>query len=390
MATRPGRPHGRRQRDRGTHRIALVRHGRRAARVRRGARAPRRPRSARAAPRSRAILPSVPVATPSAQASPARRSRCACQGSAGTDEIQPRAERLGDGRGRASRAPRACRRRRRTGARAPAVERRLEPCCDARERVEPSGRLQPERRSASPAAARCGRPSACRRAPRVSGGGLGGALRDRGRSMGTAVAKLQHERGVDDVLARGAPVHVARRLRRRSRPRAWSDGATSGIARLPACARLGRDRRRIVEARRAPPRGWRSTADRGITPTAASASASAASTSSIAWSRAPRRRPAARELGGVRHRRTPSRPAPGGRCRSGTGPRRSRLRDERRAPSARARAPGPGSSRVGGVVVEVHAGDQPREHAAREHADHEMRRLRARRQVRARGPASPS
>ena len=183
---------------------------------------------------SRATLPAAPLATPSVHARCANRSRWACQGVAAACRSSRAAS--------ASVTARPCAPR---AARVPAAP----PSCNTRarsravstcrrvpaERVGPSRRFQSERdrrRLLQPGAARHR--------------GLGIAAREAGRGMLGAAemagdgrhrgSKLQHETGVQDVLARCAPVHVAARRQGRWRATRAVRCRTTGMTAFPSPA----------------------------------------------------------------------------------------------------------------------------------------------------------
>ena len=187
--------------------------------------------------RSRAILPRLPAAMPSARREirPAGRAARARAGRERAGRASRRALRPPRCRGPPSAAsvpaaPPNCS----TSASSKACASRTRP---RDERVGPARRLEPEgdRRGVleprAPRLRRIGVPS------RQRDRGRGGAQRGPHESSGNRGADLQHEAGVDDVLAGRTPVHVARggRIGRR-RPCAVSI-SISGMAGLPACAR---------------------------------------------------------------------------------------------------------------------------------------------------------
>ena len=156
---------------------------------------------------SRAILPSVPAHSPSVVTTSTTRSRCACHGSSGSGSFSSRAtpaatsSPLSPSAASVPTGPPSCRTRARP--RIPAIRARSR--CDG---VEPARGLQAERRGRGvlqPGAARDRRRAVLAREPRERVG----QAHELGVDPVERLAQLQHEPGVDRVLAGGAPVHVA-------------------------------------------------------------------------------------------------------------------------------------------------------------------------------------
>ena len=282
--------HRRGERDRRADGIALLRHRRRAAAARRR----RLERLAHFGLReqrqiARELAERRGERCPARSRTSHRRSRCVCHGMSATPRSSSRASAVVDGEAARRRATRACRRRRRTARRARAA-------------AAPRGARDGDRaRASTPASFRpsvtgdacCShvRPAQHRVAMRVAPAWRAHRAR-RARSASIErerIAQLQHEPGVDDVLAGRAPVHVAARLGVGGGDAARQRGDQRNRE-VAGVARLARQRGDVEIVGAAALRRSQRGRGRGMTPTVASARASAASKSSIRCTRARRRR----------------------------------------------------------------------------------------------------
>ena len=161
---------------------------------------------------SRAILPQVPARIAKAAATSASRSRWLCQGASGSGRSSSAASRSATSRPRspsAASVPAAPPNCSTSASRAQPPQ----PLARARQRRRIAGELEPERhrqrvlQQRARDRQRCGDgvPASVVK-PAIGAVEVGEQRIDRG-------AQLEHQRGVDDVLAGRAPMHVARRLR---------------------------------------------------------------------------------------------------------------------------------------------------------------------------------
>jgi len=117
--------------------------------------------------------------------------------------------------------------------------------------------------------------------PRQPGEARDGAVEIRQQCVDRG-AQAEHGRGIDDVLAGGAPMHIARGVGVGfARPGAEVSAFTRGIARLPLRVAGPRPQRGEFERLGLQAFAIGAAALAGMTPTAASARASAASKSSM-------------------------------------------------------------------------------------------------------------